>query len=326
MFKHKSGDNYIAPMGKDIIMKRKHKRQIANYEKYDYNDKEYYGLFPKRGKLRIDVKRLEKINLIDKSIIDSIKRKPRNTQYYRPAKQSRYEYLSNIFRDTLAELKNDWYNEYLPAIEKVLTPKEVGISTRDYFINTGIADCDEWGEIELFAALKRNSKYMEIVQSFMGQFIHLFASKVEQTIIKVLLKVGYNNNYFTLTKFSEFIFNKYHKKLDDIKGIENFMAFRDLWNFLKHNTISTYNKLKKSNPSILINSKYSNGEFALWFIKFPKDFIDDTIKSLINFFDNFCNEILLENVEEAHWNYDGFFLNSFHDNVEMIRNPLGLPF
>lgn len=307
-------------------MKRTHRRQTAKYEKYDFNDKEYYGLFPKQGKLRIDVKRLEKCHLVDKNIIDSIKIKQRNTKYYRPEKEFRFDYKCNLFRDTLTNIKSDWHNEYLPAMNRIQTPNDFGKNARDYFMNTGIADCDEWGEIELFAALKRNSKYLEIIQSFMGQFIHFMASKIEQLTIKVLTMVGFKDNYFDLTGFSKFIKNNYKIELNQIKGFKEFKAFRDLWNFLKHNTLSTYNKLKKSNPSILINDNYTNGDFALWFVRFPENFIDDTIDKLISFFDNFCDKVFLENVKDAPWNYDAYFLGLFHDNVEMIRNPLGLPF
>lgn len=307
-------------------MKRTHKRQVANYENYDYCDKEYYGLFPKLGKLRIDVIRLEKSHLVDKEIINSIKSKQRNTKYYRPAKQTRYEYFSNIFRDALLELKTDWHNEYLPAIEKIQTPKNVGVNARDYFMNTGIADCDEWGEIELFAALERYPKYSEIIQSFVGQFFHLLVSKVEQVTVNVLSKVGYQKSYFDLKKFSNFIKVKYKINLDGVDGFDKYKAFRDLWNFLKHNTLSSYNKLKKSNPLILIDDNYSNGDFGLWFIRFPDNFIDNTIESLIFFFNNFCEVVLLENVKEAQWNYDEYFLGLFHDQVEFIRNPLGLPY
>lgn len=46
-------------------MKKTHRRQVVDYDRYDYKDKEYYGLFPQNGKLRIDVKRLEKESLVN---------------------------------------------------------------------------------------------------------------------------------------------------------------------------------------------------------------------------------------------------------------------
>lgn len=305
-------------------MKKTHRRQMVDYDRYDYKDKKYYGLFPQNGKLRIDVKRLEKESLVDQTIIKSIKSKKRNTQYFRPEKKSRAEYLCNYFRDMLQILKNDWYQEYLPAIRNIKTPEEVGNNTLDYNRNNGIADCDEWGEIQLFATIRRTPKYNEVIQSFLGQYVHYMASRIEQVTVKVLSIVGYEKDSFELKDFFEFVKQKGGIELNKIVGFEDYKAFRYLWNFLKHNTSSTYEKLKASDSSILRNKAYTNGDFALWFVKFPKNYIETTIDKLRTFFDNLCKDVFSEKVDEADWNYDQYFIDKFHERIEEIENPLGL--
>lgn len=176
----------------------------------------------------------------------------------------------------------------------------------------------------MFATIRRTPKYNEVIQSFLGQYVHYMASRIEQVTVKVLSIVGYEKNGFELKDFFEFVKQKGGIELNKIVGFEDYKAFRYLWNFLKHNTSSTYEKLKASDSSILRNKAYTNGDFALWFVKFPKNYIETTIDKLRTFFDNLCKDVFLEKVDEADWNYDQYFIDKFHERIEEIENPLGL--
>lgn len=302
-------------------MKKTHQRQIRNYNTYEQNEKAYFGLLPYKGRFRVDVKRLEKSRLVDISIINLIKSQNRSTKYFHPEKQERSDYYCNFIRDKMSEMRREWHQEFLPAIKKISTPEEVGRQVRDYYINSGIADFDEWDEIEILTSTKRMKKYNEIIYAFSGQFIHYLASNVEQIIVNVLCKLGYPKESFNLSLFNEFIKNNYDVSLKEVNGYMDYIAFRNLWNFLKHNTLSSYKKLRKSSPNLLVDRTYQNGDFALWYVKISESYIDETITKLMSFFDSFCKQVLLENIEFANWNYDKYFLKIFHDHINDAKNP-----
>ena len=68
-------------------MKKNSKRLIMNYSKYKFEDIEYHGLLPKKGKLRIDPKRLIRNVHIESEIKQELM-KPRKTVYFIPKKKN----------------------------------------------------------------------------------------------------------------------------------------------------------------------------------------------------------------------------------------------
>jgi hypothetical protein len=69
-----------------VQMKKERKRNIKDYSAYDELDMEYHGLFIKKGKLRIDMKRLKKEKyltfFLTDSIFEDINKQPRSTAYF----------------------------------------------------------------------------------------------------------------------------------------------------------------------------------------------------------------------------------------------------
>jgi hypothetical protein len=99
-----------------------------------------------------------------------------------------------------------------------------------------------------------------------------------------------------------------------------------LWNFIKHNSISTYEKLKTVFPEILHDDiQYQQGFSGFTIIKFSDDLICELLTGCECFFKEYCELVFEENYAEAQWNYGRFFLNIVKEEIENITNPLGLP-
>ena len=102
-------------------------------------------------------------------------------------------------------------------------------------------------------------------------------------------------------------------------------------NFLKHNTIEAYNRLKKFYPKNVCSvengttkHEYENGMFAGNWIILEENYIDALLDKLVKFFDDYCVHFLKENIDEADWNYADYFYNA----IQEMRYPheyFGLP-
>lgn len=97
-----------------------------------------------------------------------------------------------------------------------------------------------------------------------------------------------------------------------------------IWNFVKHNSISTYKTLKERFPDVVIDQEFKQGDNALYYVNFSEELILDLISGLTEFFKEYCQLMFGENYEQAQWNYNDYFLDIVRDNIELITNPLGL--
>ena len=100
-----------------------------------------------------------------------------------------------------------------------------------------------------------------------------------------------------------------------------------LWNFIKHNSKSTYEKLKESHPKLLVDGiEYKQGQPAYGIINFSDELILDLLNGCRAFFKEYCSLVFDEDYEEAQWNYGTYFLDIIKDCQDAILNPFGLPF
>ena len=163
-------------------------------------------------------------------------------------------------------------------------------------------------------------------RAFIAQFFPQMASKIEAVTINVLTKNGWQEKNFSRNVF----YNFKNIKETEVKSLKSFDAYNKLyaiWNFLKHNSLSTYEALKNSYPEAMIEAdrKYAQGELALFYINFDETLINTLLSGLKEFFIEYCNLVFGENYESAQWNYNDWFLEKVNDEIESITNPLGLP-
>lgn len=249
----------------------------------------------------------------------------RHTPYFVPTKIKRYDYAINIFRDLINELRNDWLQEYKPVLAKIKTPQEVSESIRlnEMMFTSDPDDLDEIGIDAMFGGIRRARKYNEIINSLYCQFISKICTEIDRYTLIVMCELGYKGNDYNFKSFAKFS-DGLQKDKNSVKlsGLSKYNAYNLLHkinNFLKHNTISSYNDLKKYYPANVrsvengtAKEEYQNGMFAGGWIILKENYINDIFDSLTKFFEDFCKQFVKEDIERATWDYDEYFIDAFN--------------
>ena len=311
-----------------MILKKNGKRSVRDYCKYDNTNLQYYGLLYKNGRARVDVKRFIQTIRVEPKIVEAMNR-PRKTAYFVPAKKSSSEYMTNLFRSAINSQKNYWNDEIKNVINKILTPQEAADEARTgYYMQTGILDHDECQMHGFISGWQREIEYNRIIYYLVAQFIHQLASYISSISLKVLVLNGYNRKDFTKQLFDAFI-QGYTKKgvtLESITGYETYDKLYLLWNFLKHNSLSTYEKLRSKYPDIVSSSKeYQHGDIALNYVILSKELIDGLLDGLLKYFENLCSAVFGEDPFEAGWNSDDSVRSMVVQQIKLVTIQIGLP-
>lgn len=309
-------------------MKKTSKTIGKDYSKLEnsVDIREYYGLFFKSNRVRLDTKRYKKFFKLPNKKIEQ-----RKTVYYTPTRIHRYDYMSNKFRDMLKDLKILWINEFSRAIHIIKTPKQVEDDVRVSNLMDGILDYDEACASGIFASLKREKPYKFVIKSIYAQFFQQMMAQIDALCLRVIVSQGYKNDDFSKKLFDTFIQGKQvgNDKIDFF-GYAHYGIYDRaylVWNFLKHNSLRSYEELKRKYPEMIYDpdSKYENGDLSLSVLKIDENFIINCLDNMHNFFDEVCIRGFGENPDDAEWDYDDYFMNQVDDEIECLTNPLGLP-
>ena len=314
-------------------MKKDRHSRILNgnyYDKFSYSDTRYYGLFLKGNKneVFIDTKRYQKFFKCDNNMLSIINK--RKTHLFKPQKTDYFDYHCNEFINTIDNIEKDWNNDFKPmityCINKIEKPKE--LFPGDYpNLQIGISGVNAASQWALYMNSRNNSEYNRECQntyiSLYAQFIHQMASKIEATTIKVLTKENAIKDKFDRNILYATAVGK-SKKIDELTHFNYYDKLYRLWHFIKHNSISTYDKLKEKYPEVLTDSNYIQGELAISYVKFSDDLIINLINGCKEFFKEYCNLVFSEDYNESQWNYDKYFTNQVYDEIDLNTNPLGL--
>lgn len=166
------------------------------------------------------------------------------------------------------------------------------------------------------------------------QFFHQMVAKMEASTIKVLTMNGYKDSRFDRNKFYKFK----DKKCDRIKSLDGFQSYDTMyaiWNFVKHNSLSTFETAIKVCPEVILKVKdnkgnkqlpqFKQGDLAIHYLMLSPKLIVELLDGVGEFFKAYCEYVFNENYEEAQWNYEEYFLSRANREIEGLRNPLGLP-
>ena len=148
------------------------------------------------------------------------------------------------------------------------------------------------------------------------------ASRIEAVTVRVLTDKGMIEDRFDRNILYGGINND-----TPVRQLPHFSSHDKLyciWNFVKHNSISTYKTLKERFSDVVIDQEFKQGDNALYYVNFSEELIVDLISGLTEFFKEYCQLMFGENYEQAQWNYNDYFLDIVRDNIELITNPLGL--
>lgn len=319
-------------------------KSTRKVERFDYSkiesreDLRYFGLHPISGRIHIDTKRYKNV-LDEDGVTDFLPNglfTNRTTPYFIPAKEHKYDYKFNLFRDLILEFKQEWFDEYKPLFKQIRTPSETYDNARLgglAFISSS-EDIDGVEEDAFFARIRREPKYAHIMQSLYCNFISKLSTEIDRYTLIVLSELGYKSNDFNFNSFVKFSdglqSNKLGKRISALKKYNAYNLLHKINNFLKHNTVKSYLDLKKWYPDNVCSVEkgtakieYENGMFAGDWIILKEGYMDSIFDSLLAFFKDYCIVYLKENTDDADWNYDEYFRN-VHSEIIDMRNYWGV--
>ena len=303
------------------------------YEAFDLTDTRYYGVFlggeGENRRVLVDPKRYQKIFNISEDMRCVMGK--RKGPLFRPAKKKILDYNINFIKLELNKIKREWDLTNKPMIARVLSEicGEKYMPYDDELAQNGILDAEEavynarmktWLS-QLWAETKKNNVYY----SLYAQFFHQLVSQIEALQLKMLTKNGYEGVKFDRNVFYDFK-GKNHESISSLNGFADYDKMYAVWNFIKHNSLSTFNEVKKNFPEILKEGDYTQGDLACFHIDFTDSMIDSIIDNVTIFLIKYCQLVFKEDEFEAAWNSEEHFLSAVYDEIEAEQNPLGIPF
>lgn len=308
-------------------MKKQNQVIRQNYEKYEANQLEYYGILMKNGRVRLDSKRFRKFFPLPDERIEH-----RKSVYYTPTRAKAADYICNVFHMEVSKIKRLWMDEYSKAIRIIKTPRQAEDNARLGLWSDGILEPDEVEMGARIAGFKRSAEYRLVIKSLYAQFFHQLMSDLDALCLRIMVSQGYSGDRFTRQIFDTYLQGKQPKGSPAIafENYEHYHIYDEaycVWNLLKHNAVSAYQALKEKYPDRIYDpdNSYQNGQSSLSVIKLDEKYILYVLDHICDFFDEVCKYAFGEDPNVAKWDNDDYFLNIVNDTIETIENPLGLP-
>lgn len=266
-----------------------------DYDDY-YGTLQYYGVWDVAGNFYVDIERFDKtigfyINDVEyvKSLADDD-----GILYPNDEKPKHYDMIIK----ELSNLRSMWRNEYLPLLNCIKTPKQVEDDTRLSML-CYTSDMDDFDEIcseSMIAGVHRMIAYNNILCTIYLQYFSMTISKCEQLIYKLICDCGYTDDEFSFQKYLEFL-KKKNINNDDLANSQEFDGMRKIYNFLKHGTKDTFNKLKKAEYANdhLLNKEYNKDITPIEYINLPCDLLSDAFTLSENYLLSLCEVLTGEN-------------------------------
>lgn len=313
-------------------------KEKFDYSKVSHDSYMYYGFHLKNGRYHIDTKRIIKLGY-KSSFPEALFNKPRSTHYFEPYHKYSNEYAVNVLIYQLNKLTDDWNNEYKVALSKLMTPDQVKNQYRlDQIAYT--SDPDDLNEIEIdamFAGIRRQTKYNEVVKSIHLQYLQKIFTDFFRAILIVIKDRGYVNDfdfgYKSFCLYVQKISNANSNKRNPLYGLPHYKYFdilNKIDNFLKHNTRMAYmaiannsfekdERLKEFQSQFVysvqeVKCEYENGMYAGDWLKIDANFVDEILINLKEFSKELCQLLYDEDYNDAWWNSDEELINILRDN------------
>lgn len=311
--------------------KTKTEKTLSKFKINDpLEDTRYNGVFiyGKEQRIKVDpIRYNEKVGLGEKQKEVMAKRK---THYFIPCQKKYLDYNCNIFKTEIADIKSKWINEHKPIVDaaianitsKKYTPDD------DYKLMCGISSPGaanaraQWATA--MAAHEAEYKRFGLKTSMYAQFFHLMVSRIEAITIYVLTKNEYARDKFSRNALYTFK-NNTKGMIAKLDGFKEYDEMYCIWNFIKHNSLSTFKALNDNYPEVIINKgTYQQGDLAIYFVDLNESLILNLLEGVGRFFDAYCKLVFNEDIESAYWNYDQYFIDQVNNEIENFTNPLGL--
>ena len=319
-------------------MRKRKDGPCKKHDKYDYTieDTRAYGLYTHNGNgkgrwVKIDPKKFQKENGVEFTEQQLQVINKRRTHYFQPCKDNYDDYYCNHFVETIKSIISDWKNSYKQliknAIEQIEKPSVVYPGDYDN-LQMGISSpvaAQVWADQHNFKKeFEYKQRLAKEVNGLYSQFIQQSASRIEAVTVRVLtLSNAIKNGRFDRNVLYGTAAGK-RCAVEDLPSFKYYDMLYCLWNFIKHNSKTTYDTLYERYPRLLIeDSDYKQGALAIYFIKFSDEMVLEILNGCIQFFKEYCELVFNEVYAQAQWNYNEYFLDIVKRTIEDITNPWG---
>jgi len=303
-------------------------------EPYDATDMRYYGVYieeeGEKQHILVDLKRFQEI-FGAKPEMETVAGSQEGS-LFSPAKKRFLDYNVNYMTQELNRIRRRWEKTNKPIIDFVLSVtrgKNFEPDRSDELAVTGVLTPEEVADqarmktliSNLLAEVERN----DIYYSLHAQFFHQLASETEALFLRTLIRNGHEKE--KINRDIIYAFKGSNKeKISKLDGSIYLDKMYEIWNFIKHNSTSTFEKLKKRFPETLKDDNYTQGELACFHVKFDDDLIDSILNGLDAFIRGYCRLAFKENEKEARWNCEEYFYKMAREEIYEIEDPFGLRF
>lgn len=266
-----------------------------DYDDY-YGTLQYYGVWDVAGNFYVDIERFDKTIGFYINDVEYVKSLADDGGILYPNDEIPKHY--DMIIKELSNLRSMWRNEYLPLLNCIKTPKQVEDDTRLSML-CYTSDMDDFDEIcseSMIAGAHRMIAYNNILRTIYLQYFSMTISKCEQLIYKLICDCGYTDDEFSFQKYLEFL-KKKNINNDDLANSQEFDGMRKIYNFLKHGTKDTFNKLKKAEYANdhLLNKEYDKDITPIEYINLPCDLLSDAFTLSENYLLSLCEVLTGEN-------------------------------
>jgi len=308
-----------------------HKYSKSWYEAFDLEDTRYYGVFlsGRERTVSVEPKRYKKTFGMPDEMKNVMEK--RKGPLFHPAKKKVLDYNVNFALHEFFNVKRDWNKIQKPLISRFLSEVK-GTNHRiidDDLFQSGIVDFNEAAQnaqmrtllSHEFAAIERNNLHVTLY----SQFFHQLASQIDAILLQILTRNGYEDDIFNRSALYAFK----GKNLENIKTLDGFAEYDKMyliWNFIKHNSRSTFNALNSKFPELLKENDYTQGHFAWFLIEWTDELLDTILDGIERFFKEYCRLVFGEDATEASWNSEEYFHSMVYEEIASIHDPMGLRF
>jgi hypothetical protein len=304
------------------------------YGSYALEDTRYYGVFLKgRGEERrvwVDPTRFQKSLHVtfDDDMMSVINR--REGPLFLPAKKRALDYNANFASQAITEIRREWESDTKLMIGRILSEICGTIFTPGYdeLLQCGILDYEEAvtnANIKMvYSQYNAAEKKNRLRGSLYAQYFQQMSARIEALTVKLLTMNHWEGDKFDRNVLYAFKGNK-PESVMALKGFSEYSKMYAIWNFLKHNSASTYKSLKDNFADVLCCDDYKQGDLACYCVNLDDSLIDAILDGVAAFLKGYCCLVFGENVSEVSWNFDRYFLDAVYAEIEAVANPLGLP-
>ena len=276
-----------------------------NYEELNPSQLRYYGVLTKDGRVLLDIERFRQfIPLPDEKIGQQ------GEKYYTPSKVHMEDYFCNFLGRGIANTRDLWDEECSRAIKALET---TGKAEAKAYFNALCRDADDLKKKQAEAIVENMTgaeQYGFAICSICVSFFGLMMSKLEDYCFDALSTRGYSSPRFTRKEFERFVEEKQDLPLQQFDTFPIYDEAYCVWNFLKRPSVMTYNALKRKYPNRVIDMgrHQIKGSPDFYLLNIDKEYITYFLDHIGAFYDEISTRVFGENLSDAKWDYDTYFV------------------